>query len=196
MMMAQSISELGDLTLAEHSKSDNRFFVDTVGSWGHCLIAMIGIGVPNPLGAQRRNLLRFFCAVRSSFNGGLGGTSYGKAGSKWPVRQSCSVRLHVIGVARRRVCNPHLESDMSSLVTGEIRPSSEHLVQAIISADSAVSLLELILKGKLAATRETFDGIIFSLNNAVSALATYAESRTENPILGEPKEKTTTISSS
>lgn len=92
------------------------------------LNGVAGIGVLNPLGAmERRVQSRLSFAHRSSsIYDGLGGAPAMEAGSKWPVRQPRSVRPHVIGVARGRVINLHLESIMSNIdtPTGEIRPQT------------------------------------------------------------------------
>ena len=81
----------------------------------HTLNGVAGIGLLNPLGAmERRVQSRLSFAHRSgSLYDGLGGAPAMEAGSKWPVDQPRSVRHPVIGLARWRVCNPHLESVMS-----------------------------------------------------------------------------------
>lgn len=79
------------------------------------LNGVAGIGVLNPLGAKERRVQSrlSFANRSSSIYDGLGGAPAMEAGSKWPVRQPRSVRPHVIGVARGRVINLHLESAMS-----------------------------------------------------------------------------------
>lgn len=58
-----------------------------------------------------------------------------EAGSKWPVDQPRSVRHPVIGLARWRVCNPHLESIMSYDKTPG---ASAEITFRYISLDSAI----------------------------------------------------------
>ena len=92
----------------------------------HRHIVMAGIGVPKPLGARSAAYNRgFFLPIAQAPSmTGWARPSNG-AGSKWPVRQPRPVRPHVIGVARGRVNNPHLESTMShDTPTGEIRPNT------------------------------------------------------------------------
>jgi hypothetical protein len=96
----------------------------------HLLNEMAGIGLPNPLGAKERRVQsRFSFAYRSgSIYDGLGEAPAMEAGSKWPVDQPRSVRHPVIGLARWRVCNPHLESVMSDKNGASVANSSVRFV--------------------------------------------------------------------
>lgn len=136
------------LPVSDLQGHNDRKFQHIAGtSYRHNAIA--GIGVLNPLGAKERRVLsRLNFACRSGIiYDGLSEAPEMEAGSKWPVRQPRSVRPHVIGVARGRVTNLHLESIMSTSIKGtlpEIRFISRATIEKRIRRELAKSGRKLL----------------------------------------------------